>query len=468
MRIPFVVAVGLLVALAPSARAVEPALLPPDAALATFDTEIPGGFAQPSARASIDADAAVGGGALKVVFHATDPVVPPDVLVPLAGGVDAAKTAGLSFHAKATGGQAGEPVRLRVGLLDGTGRLILQRPHAVPADGKWQRVDLPLDRFRWGDVGGAWAEARTLRVTIESPFAAVWLDDVRLLARKPGDPTATESLRKLAFGDHDARVVEADGLVVATDAPELAEADVLRVLGNMRRARAFVRRAFGDAVRPLDAPAPAALLVFADRPRMTAFWPRAGERWGARIVPPTAGGYTVQDVATSDYNGTKDRPVWLHESVHAIAARDLRLSPGNPRHGWLQEGLANYVQLCVYPQSLPADVYPRAFAGGVQDRPQALFRPLRQVTAERVTAQQYAQVASVVAYLIEERPALLPALARGLADGEPVEKVLERAGTDVGKLEADWLAWGRKRFAAARDDGHFAVPKELERPAAEP
>ena len=55
----------------------------------------------------------------------------------------------MSFHAKALGGDGagggpGEPVRLRIGLLDGKRRLILQRPLAVPADGKWHAVDLAL------------------------------------------------------------------------------------------------------------------------------------------------------------------------------------------------------------------------------------------------------------------------------------------------------------------------------------
>lgn len=446
-----------------SSRAAEPTLLPSDAVLASFDAEPPHRFDNPSARASVDADAAVGAGALKVEFQAAGRHVPPDVMIPLDGGIDAARSAGLSLHARGRGGPQGEPIRLRLGLLNGGRRLILQRPITVRADGEWHAIELPLEQFRWGGIAGAWAEARSLSVRIESPFETVWLDDVRLAARKPRDRTGTERLRTLAFADRDARLAEADGMLVATDAPDLGEADVTRLLGKMRQSRAVIRRLFGDAVRPTDAPTPAALLIFADRQGQAAFWTRAGEAWGARVVPPTAGGYTIQDVATGSYDAAadRDRPVWLHEAVHAVVARDLRLAPGSAAHGWLQEGLANYVQLCVHPQSLPADVYPRQFAAGVQDRPQALFRPLRQVMTERTTGRQYAQVASLVAFLIEQRAAWLPPIALGLADGEPIDKVLARCGTDFEKLEAEWLAWGRKRFAQPREGAHFDVPGEF-------
>ena len=238
------------------------------------------------------------------------------------------------------------------------------------------------------------------------------------------------------------------------------------MLGNMRKTRALIRRLFGDAVKPVDTPMPAALLVFKDAPGYAGFWQMMGTQWGARIVPPQSGGYTVQDIATSSYDPKlgNDRPVWLHESVHAVAGRDLRLMPGSVEHSWLQEGLANYVQLCVYPASLDNGAYPRLFAAGVQDRPQALFRPLRQVLTERVTTQQYAQLASLIAFMIEAHPDWLPPLANAIATGEPVEKALkDRCKTDFEAMETEWLDWGRKRFVQPREDGHFTRPVEWEK-----
>lgn len=187
-----------------------------------------------------------------------------------------------------------------------------------------------------------------------------------------------------------------------------------------------------------------------------------GSQWGARILPPQSGGYTVQDIATTTFDPKlgNDRPVWLHESAHAIVGRDLRLAPGTIAHSWLQEGLANYIQLCVYPNSLDNGAYPRLFAAGVQDLPQALFRPLKSVLSERVTTQQYAQLASLTAYLIEAHPDWLPKIASGLADATPVDKVFTALGTDLDALQTSWLAWGRKRFAQPRTDGHFDRPVE--------
>ena len=440
-----------------------PVFLPPDAVVATFDkdADLPE-TRLISARATRDADAFAGGGSLKIVFHATDPIVPPELRLPLTAGIDSTKCGAIAFQARASPAGDQKEIRIRIGLCDGAGRQILQRLIAVPMDEKWNSVDISLDRFRWGKIAGGWNEARSIQVAIESPFSSIWLDEVKLMPRRADEGTPGDRLRKLAFADRDARLAEADGLFVATDAADLTEADVVRLLGNMRRSRALIRRLFGDAVRPIDSPMPAALLIFKDQPSSAVFWQTMGRQWGARIVPPQSGGYTVQDIATSSYDAKlgNDRPVWLHESVHAVVGHDLRLAPGTAAHSWFQEGLANYIQLCIYPGSLDSGTYPRLFAAGVQDRPQAFFRPLKSVLTERVTSQQYAQLASLIAYLVEAKPEWLPKIAAALADGTSVDKVLAGLGTDFDGLEKDWLAWGRKRFAEPRKDGHFGRPAE--------
>ena len=67
------------------------------------------------------------------------------------------------------------------------------------------------------------------------------------------------------------------------------------------------------------------------------------------------------------------------------------------------------------------------------------------------------------AYLADEQPAWLPVIARGLADGEQIDRVLARCGTDFDRLEKTWLAWGGKRFAEPQRGAHFEVPAEWRR-----
>jgi hypothetical protein len=42
-----------------------------------------------------------------------------------------------------------------------------------------------------------------------------------------------------------------------------------------------------------------------------------------------------------------------------------------------------------------------------------------------------------------------------MSAGVAIDKVLVEVGTDFDGLEKEWLAWGRKRFAAPREEGHF-------------
>jgi hypothetical protein len=433
-----------------------------DATLADFDAGPPpartGGVV-----ATIDGDAFAGAGSLKLTPVADLPAKTPRTAeVPLASAIDPARAGGVRFALRARGAE--KQVQFRLGWLDEQGRLVLQRTVTVPADGGWHTVALPLHGFRWGAVASGWDNPRALRIAVESPFEAAWFDDLRLTPTAATDGTPAERMAKFAFEGRDYRSAASDGLLVATDAVEaIADADLLRYRGQMQRSQKLISRLFGDAVRPIADPAPATLLIFKDVAGYQDYWRRRGAAWSVRILPPNAGGYTVQDVATSSFDAKAgvDRPVYLHESVHAVAARLLRLQPGQPAHSWLQEALANYVQLCVYPQSLPPEAYPRLFAGGVKDAPDSLFRPLKKVLNEPVTGRQYAQLASLMAYLAEQKPDWLPPIAKAVADGEPLEPVFDRLQTSHEKLEADWLAWGRARFAQPREDAPFEVPAEF-------
>jgi hypothetical protein len=295
-------------------------------------------------------------------------------------------------------------------------------------------------------------------LVVESQIERLGVDDIRLTtadAVKPAD-----RLRKLAFEARDARSAEADGVLVSTDATDgFAEADLLRTLGHMRRARAMIGRLFGDAVRPMGPPNIPALLIFKDPAAAKAFWQRMGEQWSVDIVPSTSGGYTVQDIATSTYDPAKgpDRPVYLHEAVHAVLSHDVRLFTNNERHWWLHEACANYVQLSVYPKSLPPDVLATQFQKGVADN--GLFIPLSRLLAKRGTERNYVQLAVLMAYLVDKHPDWLPKIARTLSADGTIADALQACGTTFDDLETAWLQWGRERFIAPRED-HVDLPVE--------
>ena len=71
------------------------------------------------------------------------------------------------------------------------------------------------------------------------------------------------------------------------------------------------------------------------------------------------------------------------------------------------------------------------------------------------------QLASVVTYLIEQDPALLADLAKGLAQGSTAADVLARRGPTWAELQDAWLAWGREHFERQRDAAVFTSPEEF-------
>jgi hypothetical protein len=331
---------------------------------------------------------------------------------------------------------------------------------------EWSNVDVPLHAWRWGnETVGDLSETLELVLVADENADELRLDNVRVDPLNAEDETPTEWLRRLAFGDdRAARLIERDGLIVATDvsADLLAQADLDRLLANMARARKFVARAFGNAVRPIDDGTPPALLIFRNSDESAGFWRRIGQQWGATVTPPRGDGYTVYDIATSTYDAKvgPDRPVYLHEATHAIVAHDVRLLTGTG-HSWMQEGVANYVQLCVYPQSIKEGQLARAFATkpGEKGSP---FQPLDVVFGPGSDVRTHAQRATIFGYLLHEKPAWLPIISKSLSEGASLEDPLHKCDTTPAALEAGWRAWGQKWFEHRKpaDGVHFPLPSE--------
>jgi hypothetical protein len=390
--------------------------------------------------------------------------------LPLPPGVNPAvhRALGLWFRSA----PAPEGLRLRWLAQDTGGRTLFQRRFFYDGGDVWHRLSFPLSLWRWAnDRVGDWSEVKAFTLVVETEeWQALRLDDVRLAPGRHGPRSAlpdTSWLRGIAFGGEPCTTLSEGGFFLGTDAEGLSGEGLRLILGRIRKVPAWVDRVFGEAVRPVGGDKPVALLIFEKRRAYSAFFRRLGAAWRVNIKPPRSGGYTVHDIATSYFLARKgiDRPVYFHEAVHAVVARRLRLIPGSVGHSWLQEGIANYLQLCLFPSSLDRRTFVKNFSHPVDPEGKGFFKPLRTLLTERISTQHYAQLASLTAFLVERQPKRLGKIARGLADGLNGEKALTAAGTDAGTLQKEWFAWGRIRFdeGASPPDGpgtHFAVPAE--------
>jgi hypothetical protein len=141
-------------------------------------------------------------------------------------------------------------------------------------------------------------------------------------------------------------------------------------------------------------------------------------------------------------------------------AHDVRLLPGT-RHSWLQEGVGNYLQLCVFPQSLKGGSLAQAFAAEPGARG-AFFQPIDVVLGPSNEVRLHAQRATLFGYLLHEKPQWLPIIAKSMADGASAADALKKCDTTPAALEEGWRQWGRKWFdhRDPADGVHFPLPKE--------
>lgn len=387
------------------------------------------------------------------------------VILPLPDDRDLSRVAALRFHARPDDDAPAAPLALRWLALDDGNRVLFQRRLTLPHDADWQDLREPLSSWRWDNTRtGDWRDVRRLAIRIETPAGQLLLDDVRLEPGDRGDASASRSddeLIRLAFGDRPVRRAAGDGLLVATDqVHRFRDADLEAIRLDMLRARRFIARVFAPVARTTNPAQSVALLIFDTPDSERRFHESLGKLWRVEIAPPRSGGYTVQDISTSSWNerfGVK-RPVYLHETVHGLLARDLRLLTGHAPHTWLHEGLASYLQAAVFPDSMPPEVLVNGFQRGV-GRPDGRFLPLEDLFRSRVQLPDYPQALSVVAYLVEKDPELLRAVAAALAGDGTVADTLQRRGRTIAQLQEAWLEWGRARFRAD-DRRPIALPEE--------
>lgn len=393
--------------------------------------------------------------------------------LPLPVGLDLARFGALEATLTVESTDA-EAVRLRWLFLDDAGRPVRQHglsrppggPSAVP--GGPSAVTLPLSRFRWAnDRVGRFDEARTLALRIESPAVRrLAIDTLRLLPTDGPDTALylrAPELIRLAFTEPPV-TAEAPGVLVALEvAPNVSPDAAREVLDDTLRVRSVLRRLLGPALRPLDDDELTAVLLFRTDASRAAFFRRLGEHYGVSVVPPRTAGYTVQTFATAIWDPQQGprRPVILHEAVHAVLAHEARLLPGLPAHAYLHEGIASYLQLCVYPHAIDPRFYPAEFRIALERGLGAgRFLPLRELIGQPADTPRYPQLAALIAALLDRRPDALRALIRHAADGDDVLAAISPhppsphppARPDptlppLDALEADFLDWGRTHFA---------------------
>jgi hypothetical protein len=446
--------------------------------VADFETQVPEGTRSGNVQVKIVVDpgaAASGAGCLQIrLLNSTE-----DAYVIFQLPAQAAIDPQSKLVAWIRRADAGKPIRMHWFALDGDNWVIFQRRFEFDQGQEWVKLEWPLSGWRWGNERtGDWSDVRSIALRVESEASELYLDDIVLGPDPTSDAFREDFLRKTAFPGRKSRIAVEDGFLAGTDAvEEVSPADLKASLAQMKRIREWSRRVFGEAIHPTNDGPPMALLMFRNRDDYLAFFKRLGEQWNVDIVPPRGGGYTVQDISSCVYeaNGVRGPAVALHESVHAVISRQLRLLPGSPAHAWLQEGLANYLQLCLYPESLRPGEYAENFSHAVG--PKTFFRPLDEILGKPVQSRHYAQLASLVAYLIEEKPDWLRQIAQGLADGKELADILKGLDTDFAQLESLWFDWGTKTYAlppsttpAQAPQRHFPLPEEwaIQTPAPAP
>lgn len=364
---------------------------------------------------------------------------------------------------------ASEPRVFRWQALDAAGVAIFQRRFEVGGTGLWTRMEWPLVAWRWGSVRcGRWGEVRRLEIRVERAGTRVELDDWALEAGEGATLGARSSawLDALAFRG-EGRWLREGGVGIGTDLGEerLATEELRRLHTRLQQAVRWMDRVGGDAVRPVRDGRRAALLLFREKQEYEQFFVRLGAAWNVSIAPPKAGGLALEDFAGSYWDPVKgvDRPVFLHETIHAIVAQRWRIAPRRTGADWMQEGAANYLQLCVYPDSMPRTGWKQWLGKPVGERGGPI--PLVTLMSRNVALREYPQAAAIIAWLVAKHPDWMPGLIRDLADGAGPEKAFEARGSTLDAAEQEWKAWFDATLAPLTDADarHFPLPDEFSR-----
>lgn len=253
----------------------------------------------------------------------------------------------------------------------------------------------------------------------------MWLDDIAVADGVPvlaPEMVATVTGGTVTRGRHAAVV----SLLPSVDAAALAA-----------RLDAVADAALADLPFLGVPAAPVPLVVFPDVASYRAGVVRIGAAFAANADSPGHDGFTIEGIATSSWDLSQgiERPVYVHEFVHALLTRTASL----PNAGeWLQEGLASWYQVRFSPQPTLGDVVRRRFA-----------RPLpmsRLCDGRRIEPKFYGDALTVAGALLED-PAWAGTLPRVFeAAVRTGTTSLADIGVDLDALDCDRRAWAGRHF----------------------
>ncbi len=296
---------------------------------------------------------------------------------------------------------------------------------------------------------GRFDQVGRLLIQWDKGEGTVAFDDFRLVRGTRGErsclPTVDERLT-LAFPGGKGHRFVSDNFIVLTDVPGINAASVKPLLKRLESGLTLLHERYRVPRRMLGR---APLCIFARKEDYVAFFARLGKHFGVGLAPPSADGYSALGYGASTWDPKQglDRPVFVHEAMHAALEQLLHLaSDGN----WIQEGLANAVQARLHLESTKAD---RSDLFARRARGESVFQPLGVLLAmRRPGTQRYLQLATFLEFLADKYAAQLPTFwnkvttswklphdSGRLALEAALDQPIETIGTA-------WITWGRTYY----------------------
>ncbi|MEN8150159.1 MAG: hypothetical protein ABFS86_10065 [Planctomycetota bacterium] len=353
-----------------------------------------------------------------------------------------------SLHAKV---EADDPIEMRIIAWDGRGRRgMLRRFKLFPGD--WREVVLPLSKWReevW-DYVGDFGRVTGMELRWDEGSGTVTIDDLRLLPGKKENlscrPTIEERIA-IAFPEGKTKIHETPHFQLVTNATRFKGKEGKKVAARLEEVPALLEKRW-DLSGKADVPVP--FIVFKKAEQYREFFVFLGKAFGATVHPPTTDGYSVLGVVGSTWSaeyGWK-RPVYVHEAAHGIVRQRLGLaSNGN----WIQEGLANAVQVNFYPDSWSVFELKKKFAA--REAGKEPWLPWGKLLMEkRPGMAYYDQLATMMEFLAERYRDDLPKfwdLLRGseeMVHKNSAELLSSALGKTISELEAEWIEWGKNKY----------------------
>lgn len=342
------------------------------------------------------------------------------------------KADAVRFHIRVPDQKSSDSTTMEFRVYSRDRRASLWRKFQVRSN-EWQVIELPLHFFRYSTGASVgWSEVKRFGFQFRDAVN-VEIDGIELISDGDGSPNLTpEELGRLAFGDAPI-FFRSDQFVLITNDDRVAGD---RLLTEFQKLRELVYADFPDLPKPRHA---VMTLVFATKSQYQQFWPKFSQKHASVVAPVRSNGFSLLGVAGSYFSAEFGpvRPVWIHETCHALLGPALGLSNASE---WLHEGLANHYQLNWTKQNL-RELHRSRLASGS-------YKPLSVLTnGKRLRLDDYAQATHFVGWLLANRQrkqqlssAMTAMRKRCSTELEPICE--EHFGMSIDALELEWLRSG--------------------------